>query len=361
MDNFDKWDISFREHNMFAFNNNHNGLLWLKVRAICRAKQIKQFTEENDISLSSKKIKDKNREIFKILEKQSNAMAVLDRFLQNINHEWYVEMGVETDKLKEDLYKIREYTWGGDRNNSLDKYLIGKYVKAISDYNRLQSCQKTIAENAWNYVKNSWYNNWTSFLIESLFKRNPKVVSAVGEIKNVDFFINGFPLDLKVTFFPNQFMEHKFMEISGKSINTWLKQRCKEFGIITDYTASSSQQIYTLSEKLKEQSLDKVILELNHICRNIILEAQHNPLELMKWLYENQGEMRFGAENRLYLILANTESPDQSWKMKRAFSLIEPKVAEYIEHFTPDSLKKIDFKYSGKSYSSLADVLFVIK
>ena len=98
------------------------------------------------------------------------------------------------------------YEWGGDQNNSLDKYLISHYVKLINKYDELESKHTAIQENAWKYVRTSWYNNWTSYLIESIFKHHPKVISAVGEIKSVDFFIDDIPVDLKVTYFPNQYM-----------------------------------------------------------------------------------------------------------------------------------------------------------
>ncbi len=71
--------------------------------------------------------------------------------------------------------------------------------------------------------------------------------------------------------------------------------------------------------------------------------------------------MRFGAENRLFVVLVDSSDMSQSWKMKRAFNLIEPKVNDYLENFTADSLKKIDFTFKGKSYSSLADIIFVVK
>src|SRR3712207_2640747 len=93
------------------------------------------------------------------------------------------------------------------------------------------SKQSEIADNAWNYVQTSWYNNWTSYLIESLFKRHEKVISAVGEIKSVDFFITDNPIDLKVTFFPNQYMDEKLKYKLGKKELTWLKQKAKEVGI----------------------------------------------------------------------------------------------------------------------------------
>lgn len=225
MNEFEKWDIDFREQKLDSFNNNPEGLLWLKVRAICRGKQLKEFLEENNIVLKSTKVSDKNRELFDILLSRADASAILDKFLQNMSHEWYNELGIDIDQLKEDLYKVQYYSWGGDQNNSLDKYFISRYVKVISKFSELQNKQSEIGMNAWNYVQNSWYNNWTSFIIESLFKQNPGVISAVGEIKSVDFFIGGYPIDLKVTFFPNQYMRNKLKGILGTSEKSWLKRK----------------------------------------------------------------------------------------------------------------------------------------
>lgn len=361
MNKFDKWDIAFRDQKLDIFNNNAEGLLWLKVRAICRGRQLKEFLEENNLVLNSTKVSDKNRELFDILINCADASIILDNFLQCMNHEWYNEMGINIEQLKEDLYKVQYYSWGGDQNNSLDKYFISRYVKIISKFSELQNRQAEIGANAWNYVQNSWYNNWTSFIIESLFKQNPRVISAVGEIKSVDFFIDEYPIDLKVTFFPNKFMEQKFKSILGTSENTWLKKKCKPLGISCDTKASESQQIYTLTEKLKEIGRSDVIKGLEAVRSQIIIESQKNPVELIRWLYENQGEMRFGAENRIYLILADSNDFTQAWKMKIAFSLIEPKIKQYIENFSSDSLKKVEFEFKKRRYSTLSDILFVVK
>ena len=52
MTNFEKWDKEFRAQNLYAFNYEINGLLWLKVRAVCRSKQIEEFIGENNITLT---------------------------------------------------------------------------------------------------------------------------------------------------------------------------------------------------------------------------------------------------------------------------------------------------------------------
>ena len=66
-------------------------------------------------------------------------------------------------------------------------------------------------------------------------------------------------------------------------------------------------------------------------------------------------------ENRLFVVLVDSTDMNQSWKMKRAFSLIEPKVNTYLDSFSENSLKKIEFTFNKKMYESLADIIFVVK
>ncbi len=64
MTNFEKWDKEFRANNLYAFNYNKNALLYLKVRAVRRGKQIKEFVKNNNITLNSKKINEQFAELF---------------------------------------------------------------------------------------------------------------------------------------------------------------------------------------------------------------------------------------------------------------------------------------------------------
>lgn len=361
MTNFEKWDNEFRAQNLYAFNNNENALLYLKVRAVCRGKQIKQFIEKNGIDLKSTKIEDQFAELFSILEKDENGMNLLDTFLCDRNNEWYRTLGVDEDKLKSGLRKVRNYEWGGDQENSLDQYLVRRYIKVISDYDVLKSKADEIAVNAWKFVQTSWYNNWTSYLIESIFKKHKRVISAVGEIKSVDFFIDNYPVDLKVTYFPSAYMRRKIKDKLGHYETAWLKSKAKLFGIKPDKNLSESEQYNYLTEELENQGHSDVIEKLNAVKKQIVDDARRNPEELIKWLYENQSPRLFGAENRLFVVLVDSTDMDQSWKMKRAFSLIEPKVNEYLDGFDSKSLKKISFDFNKKAYESLAGIIFVVK
>lgn len=361
MTNFEKWDKEFRAQNLYAFNNNENALLYLKVRAVCRGKQIKQFIRKNGIELKSKKISEQFAELFFVMENTPNRMDLLDTYLRDRNNEWYHTMGVDEEKLKSGLRQIHNYEWGGDQENSLDQYLVRRYIKVISDFDELKSKADAIATNAWKFVQTSWYNNWTSYLIESIFKKHKRVLSAVGEIKSVDFFIDNNPVDLKVTYFPGAYMQSKLKDVLGNSELTWLKRQAKVFNILSDKNLTDSEQYNFLKEELENHGHSNIIAELTAIRKNIVDDARNNPESLMKWLYENQSPRLFGAENRLFVVLIDSTDMDQSWKMKRAFSLIEPKVNDYLDRFNTHSLKKIDFSFNKKSYQSLADIIFVVK
>ncbi|MBO7466829.1 MAG: hypothetical protein J6T94_03995 [Bacteroidaceae bacterium] len=361
MSNFEKWDKEFRAQNLYAINNNENALLYLKVRAVCRGKQIKQFIDKNGIVLNSTKISDQFAELFSIMEKTPNGMEMLDTYLRDRNNEWYHAMGVDEEKLKSGLRQINNYEWGGDQENSLDQYLVRRYIKVISDLDELRSKADAIATNAWNFVQTSWYNNWTSYLIESIFKKHRRVLSAVGEIKSVDFFIDNKPVDLKVTYFPGAYLQSKLKGVLGNSELTWLKHKAKTFGILPDKNLSDSEQYYFLREEIENHGHQEVIAELTKFRKQIVDDARKDPESLMKWLYENQSPRLFGAENRLFVVLIDSTDMDQSWKMKRAFSLIEKEVKAYLETFTDTSLKKIDFSFKKQDYTSLADVIFVVK
>lgn len=129
MNNFEKWKNFYENNEMFVFNHNKNGLMWLKVRAIGRSKQIDKFSRLNNIKLISGRVAQKTEELFYLLEKMPDGEALLDDFLSDMNNEWYKSKGINEEELKEELYKVKEYSWGGDQNNSLDRHLVKHFVK----------------------------------------------------------------------------------------------------------------------------------------------------------------------------------------------------------------------------------------
>lgn len=361
MTNFEKWNNAFQSNNLSAFNHNEKALLYLKVRAIRRGKLIKSFTEKYQLELKSTKVHDQFSELYSLLENNPNGKNMLNTFLQDRNNEWYKTKKINEEEVKSGLRKIDTYEWGGDQNNSLDQYLVKRYVKDISNYNTLQKKADEIATNAWKFVQTSWYNKWTSYLIESIFKKHERVLSAIGEIKSVDFFIDDYPIDLKVTYFPNEYMENRLKEKIGNKELTWLKKKAKALGIKSGKNLSDSEQITFLKEELENNGHSEVIKQLTDTKKYIIEEVRKHPKTLIKWLYEHQSVRLFGAENRLFLVLVDIKDMKQSWKMKRDFSLLEPKIKEFLDKFSAKSLKEITFNFKGTNYTSLSDIIFIVK
>ncbi len=203
----------------------------------------------------------------------------------------------------------------------------------------------------------------------SIFVKSHKVVlPTVGQIKHVDFFIGSVPFDLKVTYFPAEYIKSRRKELGFPVEITYLKAKAKELKIDFDKKAKHTDIYYEIMEKLKDKNTEecnRVIKTLKQQNLQILKEAKENPRGLAKWLYENQGEMRFGSENRLFLVLVDTDDFAVSWKLKRNMDLLKPVIENYLDSFGMKKVAdlKVTFKYKGKpeTFAALSDVVFVVK
>jgi hypothetical protein len=352
------------------FNTNKTGQLWLKLKSIIRPELIKEFVSVNRLILTSSTSSKQYEELFTILLKNvDESHKLLDSYIFSKNK--IVLSQLDKDALVSELYKLKTFEWGGDNKNSLDKYLVSHYVKTIKSYDVLNSKFDTeINQAVKGYVLNSWYNHWSSILIEHIFKSHKNVLPTVGQIKNVDFFINNIPFDLKVTYFPAEYLRLKRKEKELPVELTFLKSKAKELNIIFDKNTSPSNIYYEIIEKMKDKNTKEcmnVIKTLEFQNLDIVNETKANTKALSKWLYENQGEMRFGSENRLFLVLIDTDTTNfsNSWKLKRNIELLTPVINNFLNDFNEKDLKdfEIEFNYPGKTktFHSLAEIIFVIK
>ena len=88
-------------------------------------------------------------------------------------------------------------------------------------------------------------------------------------------------------------MDEKIKERLGQKELSWLKKQAKIHNIIFDGTLEDSQLTYILKEKLNDNGYENITNELNCVRKDIVFQAKNHPKELMQWLYENQGEMRW--------------------------------------------------------------------
>jgi len=365
---FDYWKKQHDSENLTGFNSDIHGQLWLKLKSIIRRELIEEFCTSNSIILSSTTTSKQFSELFEILAVDADkAHSKLDTYIRKKNLS--ILDSRDQEKLVSELYKLRVFEWRGDYQNSRDKYLVTHYVKAISSYEVLVSkFEIEINRAVQGYVLNSWYNHWSSILIEHIFKSHGQVLPTVGQIKSVDFFIRNIPFDLKVTYFPSEYLKQKRKEKGLPVELTYLKAKARELQISFDAAGSPAAIHYEIREKLKDRG-DKaslgVLEELKSSNMNIVDESIKNPSQLAKWLYENQGEMRFGSENRIFLVLIDTDDFTNSWKLKRNLDLLRPNIHAFLDTFsrkTEENLKVV-FNYPGRpdTFSALADVVFVKK
>lgn len=217
------------------------------------------------------------------------------------------------------------------------------------------------------YTLNSWYNHWSSILIEDIFKQHKKVLPTVGLIKKIDFFIERIPFDLKVTYFPEEFMKEKLKEKNFGIELTRVKQICKKLSIEVKKENKSDRVLnIQLQELLKEndsKEAKQFLNELNELKKEIIEEAINNPEELIKFLYEKQGERRFDASNRFFLILIDENNYFESWKLKRNFKLLEKEITKKLDSISKQNIKEIDFFWEKEKniYRVKSEILFIVK
>ena len=241
----------------------------------------------------------------------------------------YCDSHADYQALVSELFKLRYFDWGGDYKNALDKYLVDKYVETYNKYDALVSkFDKEINRAVQGYILCSWYNHWTSILIENIFKSHPCVLPTIGRIKRVDFFINNIPFDLKVTYLPANFIEAKRKEMGLKKELTELKNIAKESKIAYSNHSKSDDIYYEIVEKLKiknDEVCNAALQNIKKIRNDILNEAILYPQLLVQNLY----------------------------------------IVNYLDNF---SKKKIDdlslnFKYKNRDieYLAIADILFIIK
>lgn len=261
MKDFKYWKRLHESEKLEEFTKDKTGLLWLKTKSIVRKELITRFLAANKIELKETALAKQFVELFEFLcADVSNSNQKLDEFIKTENNK-QVEL-LDTTRLVSELYKLKNFDWGGDYQNSLDKYLVSRYVKVHKSFDTLISKFETeINVAVQGYVLNSWYNHWSSILIEHIFKSHSVVLPTVGQIKSVDFFINDVPFDLKVTYLPAEFIKTKRKEKGFPVELTYLKKKAEEAKISFDKKAKPADITYEIVEKMKDRN-DKLCSEV---------------------------------------------------------------------------------------------------
>jgi len=360
---FTELENCFRNNDFPNIENDKRGIRFLKLRSISRKAILEEFCEIYNIDIENIESKHYFSHIFnlgEITEQQINDF---------INLKYQEERRVRIDNqdyLVDQLNRLRHFDWGGSFGNSLEKNIVNNYVKKIQSYDQInEEIEGSLLSSLRGYTLNSWYNHWTSILIEDIFKDHPAVLPTVGLVKKIDFFINDIPFDLKVTYFPEQLLADKLRDNGYGNELTMLKRICRQLNIYipTDMNPKELKlHLYNIvSEDLRYEAIE-FIATLKENKRNIISESEENPAELKKWFYENQGEARFDASNRFFLVLTNETDITNSWKLKRNIVFLKENINTHLDNISTNMANlETSFYWNQhkKTYNCKSDILFL--
>jgi hypothetical protein len=361
--NFASLDTCFRNNDFTSIENDNRGIRFLKLRSMSRKATMEEFCDIHSIDISDLNANDYFSNIFE-LENITNQH--INDFINLKYQEERQERVENQDYLVDQMNRLQHFDWGGSFGNSLEKNIVNNYVKKIQSYDRInEDIEGTLLSSLRGYTLNSWYNHWTSILIEDLFKDHQAVLPTVGLVKKIDFFINDTPFDLKVTYFPEQLLADKLKD-NGYGVElTMLKRICRQLGIFipTDMKPKELKlHLYNIVLEDQRREAREFIATLKEHKRVIIAEAEENPAELKKWFYENQGEARFDASNRFFLVLTDETDMINSWKLKRNIVFLREKINTHLDNLLMD-MESLETEFywheDQQTYNCKSDILFI--
>lgn len=225
--------------------------------------------------------------------------AVIDEFLRRKYREKVADRQqqiITNEELLAELHRIESTEWGVVQGQ-LDGKIQREYTRRFARYDDLiLNAQSRLHPEIANWRLRGWYNHWSTVLIEDHINQHRNVVPTIKSIKGIDLFFRGHPFDLKITYLP---------------------------------------QNYDLGEALA------------------------NPRGLARWLYENQEAKRFGADNRLYVVVVDTDKVQESWRLKRNFALLSRRIDQFLDESAVNGEDSLSFVFQGQLYVPTCKILIV--
>lgn len=264
----------------------------LKLQSI-KVDDLKQLAE----SLGLDKKGNKSDLVKRLIATSQNK---IDGFIQGNYQQLITERQavISDEELKEELMKVKEFRWGVVQGQ-LDQKIQIEYVRRFTRYEDLvQGVKNKLHGDITSYVIATWYNHWTTVLIEDHISQHKRVIPTLANLKGADIFFDNQPFDLKITYLPK------------------------------DYTLEKATQ---------------------------------NPKGLIVWLYENQGAQRFGSHNRFFVVLASKDNLENSWKLKRDFNFVFGEIDKFFDTASVSEKDEIVFNFKGKTYTTTSKILIITK
>ncbi len=196
---FDEAVAAFKGDQIRELGLDTDGLRFLKLRSLSRKEYLNRLIQDHGLAIPDGRPQARLKAVFESPVTESQIDATIHRIYATER----ANRAANEDELISELYKLQMFDWGGLHQNSLEGTIVNNYIKKIRSIDELQArIDDELFQSMKSYVLCSWYNHWTSIVIEDIFRDHPSVLPAVGKIKKVDFFVRGVPFDLKVTYLP---------------------------------------------------------------------------------------------------------------------------------------------------------------
>jgi hypothetical protein len=336
------------------------GLKYLKLKTLSRKEHLIELLEKAGVRTTAKSVT-------ALLKDAVTADISNDLISSTIASIYARESSVrlaDEPRLVSELYKMEVFDWGGLHQNSLEKTIVDNYVKKITSFNTLEhKIENELLQSMRGFVLCQWYNHWTSIIIEDVFNSHKRVTPAVSKVKKIDFFVDDVPFDLKVTYLPEGFIQNKRRAANMKPELTLVRSLARALGVEYDSDLPPSKLLEDLIKKLRDHPNEQAVelwRDLYNYRMALLTESIRDPLELITWLYENQGIRRFDSSNRLFLVLVDTSAFFDSWKLKRAKPLLESRVRKFLDDLPATPGRDVKFAWEGTNYQCRADVCFIV-
>ncbi|HID64067.1 MAG TPA: hypothetical protein EYP49_15215 [Anaerolineae bacterium] len=233
----------FRDDEIRELSRTPYGLLYLKLRSLSRKRYLERLVDRVGLTVQDRRAKQMFRELY---EARVSIEAV-DGLIQEIYEEERSARREVEDELISELYRLQVFDWGGLHQSGLERTIINNYVKRIQRYDELcDRIDNELQVSLRGYVLCSWYNHWTSIIIEDIFRDHPSTLPAVGQVKKIDFFIKDVPFDLKVTYLPEGYIAEKRRALGLRREVTALKALARQFEVHYDRDMPQTQLLQDL-------------------------------------------------------------------------------------------------------------------
>ncbi len=354
---FAEADRLFRNNQIDELSGEEDGRRFLKLRSLSRTENLEALFRSAGVP----KPELGTRQLFHAAFDAHIPTETVEHVIREIYGTEREVRRAREPELVNQLYRVAEFNWGRLHRNSLEKTIVDNYVKKITDYEELCGCvENELLASLRGYVICSWYNHWTSIIIEDIFKDHKSVLPAVGLVKKIDFFVMDVPFDLKVTYLPEEYVADKRKQAGLRPEITLLRQQARQNAIPIDNTLSSGGLVQDLWAKISDHpaaGCRDLIATLARFRNDLVTAIEQEPSELIRWLYEHQGQRRFDASNRLFLVLVDQRNYFESWKLKRVKPLMEAAIDRHLNERVPG--RRVTFRWEGDEYSAVSDLIIV--